>query len=601
MAVATAFALLGPAATAAPGEPRIAGPAAVQGDDLVDAALIASGYEGRARRRRARADLERLLMAAVGQAQRAKGERARAATLLGALHAKGSLLGTYDARATTLRDVLERRRYNCVSASVLYNLAARRLELTVGAELLPTHARSMLSVAEAGRLSRVVVETTSPNGFDPDPATLRRILGQVAAPTPDGARAIVSSTGEIVDTRVLIGTIYVNRASIAQEGGDFTQAQRLFALGQRFATSAHMKRVLRDQRAALLAQLAADDVLSEDPALYARAYKTLSAAVKLRPRDETVRQAVFQNLRAAAERLIAARAERGDEPGLVKLAGEAAASGLSFSDRAGLRAFALSEVARLRIEQGDYDGAIEAIELALREQLGPKDEDLRSILEANRVAAFRLAALTLAKAGALDKSRPYLERIARRPGLTAAQRAQLDTDRLRVIHLVGNHRIDALDYAGAAAVYREGLRRFPKDETCRHNLVAVLERLVGPHVEAARCADARPLLQEIELIEPGSKYARQARVRCLVARAKARLDADDPGEAVSLLREARRQQVEVKGLDDALAVAYARWIGALVAKSSCKPAKSQAKAFIRFGHPRWSAGRVNKLLGSCAR
>ncbi|CAN0596223.1 unnamed protein product, partial [Laminaria digitata] len=165
----------------------------------------------------------------------------------------------------------------------------------------------------------VVVETTSGLGFAPDAQTEQRILASVTVPAADGARALVSQTGEVVGTPVLIGTIYVNRASIAQERGDLEKAQRLFAQGDSFATSPGMRAVLRDQRAALLAQLAADDVLSGDSQRYMRAYETLKAAVKLQPKDETVKQAVFHNLRAAAERVINLQAERSDEDSLVRL------------------------------------------------------------------------------------------------------------------------------------------------------------------------------------------------------------------------------------------------------------------------------------------
>lgn len=569
------------------------------GEDLVEAALLASGYEPGVGLRRARADLERHLGSAVGQASGHPEERARGRALLDALHAKGGLLGQYDARATTLKDVLDRRRYNCVSASVLYNLAAARLKLAVGAQLLPTHARSLLSVQEPTRLVRVAVETTSALGFDPDPATEARILAHVSGPSVAGARALVSEQGEVVSTRVLIGTIYVNRASITQESGDLQGAQRLFAQGEAFATSDGMRRVLRDQRAALLAQLAADDVLSEDPKRYLRAYQTLKAAAKLGPEDDKVRMAVFHNLRAAAERVINVQAEKGDEEGLVRLAGEASATGLTAGDRSGLRAFALSEVARLRIDKGAYDAAVEAIDLALREQLGPRDVELANILELNRVAALRLAAMTHAKAGRYPEADAYLERIARLPKLSVEQREQLSADRLRIIHLVGNQRIDAMDYGGAAAIYREGTRRFAHDETSRHNLLAVLERLATPLVKAGRCEEARPHLEEIAMLSPGADFVKQASLRCLIDRARQSLEADDPKEAVALLAQALSDGHEDPAIHDALAVAYARWIQDAARARRCDEARQQARRLHALKDRRWPRAKVQALLGSC--
>lgn len=566
-------------------------------EDLVQAALIASGFESALGLRQARAKFEGYLGDVVAQAEGRTSEREKAQVLLKALHAKGSLLGVYDARATTIKDVLEHRRYNCVSASVIYNLAAQRLGLAVGAQLLPTHARSLLSVQEETKLVRIAVETTSAAGFDPDSQTEGRILANVAVPAPEGARALVSERGEVVSTRVLIGTIYVNRASIAQESGDLEGAERLFARGEAFATSSGMRGVLTDQRAALLAQLAADDVLSGDPKRYLRAYRTLKQAVKLNPKDETVKEAVFHNLRAAAERVINLRAERGDEAGLVKLAGEVSASGLSISDRSGLRAFALSEVARLRIEAGAYDEAVKAIDLALREQLGEGDKELANILRLNRLAALRLAALTHAKAGEYAAADAYLARIHGLT-LTPQQRQQLSSDRLRIIHLVGNQRIDALDYLGAAKIYREGHRRFPKDDTCRHNLLAVLERLATPLVKAARCADAQPYLQEITMVDARAAFPAQARASCLIERARQSLDAGDAAEAVALLQSASPGKKE-PSLTNALAVARARWVQDLVRKPKCGEARTQAARLRAMHHESWGASRVRTLLGKC--
>ena len=587
-------------ATPAPGGPRAS---AEEGpEDLVEAALLASGYESELGRRAAREELLRHLNGAVAQARSAPDELGRARALLAALHAKGSLLGTYDARATTLEDMLSGRRYNCVSASVVYNLAAERLGLSVAAQLLPTHARSLLSVAEQGRLRGVVIETTSPSGFDPGPEAQQRILQQVAGPAADGARALVSERGEVVSTRVLIGTIYVNRASIAQEGGQLELAERLFARGEAVADNNEtMRRVLRDQRAALMAQLAADDVLSEDPKRYGRAYQTLKAAVTLAPQDPIVRQTLFQNLRAAAERVMSQQAERGDEQALVALAGEAASFGLRPEDRSGLRAFALSEVARLRIEKGAYDAAVEAIDLALREQLGAEDQDLARILRANRVAALRLAALERAKGGAYPAARAYLERIQALPDLSAEDRAQLEQDGLRIIHLVGNRHIDDLDYPAAAEVYREGVRRYPKDETSRHNLLAVLERLASAMVKQGRCGDAAPYLEEVSVLEPKADFPKKAQSRCLVERARQRLDADDASEAVALLSQARRLDPEDVPVRRALAVALSRWVQALVQGGRCEEAKAQAKGLLALGDARIKPKEVQALLRSCGR
>lgn len=569
----------------------------LDGFDLADAALIASGYDRRVALRQARTRFESLVAPIVESLSKVPDPRERARALLVALHQKGGLLGEYDARATTLVEVLERRRYNCVSASVLYNVLAERLALPVSAELLPTHARTVLALDPK---RPVTVETTSPDGFAPDPRLAASILAQVGGSLADG-RHLVPDQGSRVSTLVLIGTIYVNRASIVQESGELKTAELLFGRGEAFAGSAEMRRVLRDQRAALLSQLGADDVLSEDPKRLPRAYRTLRAAAALDPSDAQTRAAVLQNLRAAAERLIHALAEKKEEGPLVDLAREAAGSGLDAHDRAGLRAFALSEVARLRMDRNDFDGAVEAIELALKEKLGPDDAKLGKVLAQNHVSALRVAALTSAKQGDYPRGVSLLERAQALAGLTKAQETEVTDDLLRVVHLAGNHRIDASDFPAAAVIYRDGVRRFPKDETARHNLIAVLERLALPIVTKLECQAAEELLSELRKLDPASTFPAKARLRCLMQRAEARLAANDPAEAVALMRAARETSPFDDGVIHNLAVALVRWVKAFTDQQRCAEALGVAAELRALGAPRVPAAEVDRALGRCKR
>lgn len=582
-------------ASTAPAQAAPAGPEVVVAD-ATDAALVASGFETQAQLAKARQSLEGLVGPIVAQLQAVPDEAERARLLLQALHQKGGPLGEYDARATTLAEILDRRAYNCVSASVIYNVLAARLKLDVAAQLLPTHARSLLSVAQGGALRRVVVETTSPLGFDPDAKQEERILASVAGPRAEGARALVSDKGAVVGTPVLIGTIYVNRASIAQEAGDLERAERLFERGEATAGDEEMRQILRDQRAALLSQLAADDVGSGDPERIPRAYRTLKSAVALDPQHPRIRSAVFQNLRAAAERLINREAQRGDEKALLSLAGEAAASGMAPTDRVGLRAFALSEVARLRIEAQQFEAAVEAIELALREQLGPGDAKLKRTLEQNRVSALRLAAFSYAKRGEYAQSLGFVDRLEALPG---ADLQAVRDDRLRVIHLVGSQRIDTHDFAGAAEVYRDGVRRYPADATARHNLVAALEQLAVPLVEQVRCEEARPYLEEIVVLDPKASFPIKAKVRCYLERAKVRLESQDYGEAVELIRAADKLNPGEPAIRQNLGVSLFRWAKAQAAQGRCGEAQKLAKEIKALGLKEFGAAEIGAALGNC--
>ncbi len=71
-------------------------------------------------------------------------------------------LNKYKKRATTLYDIMERREYNCVAATVLYNLTCDVLGLTTNAFETPTHVYTIFS-----NFSEIVmVENTTSMGFN---------------------------------------------------------------------------------------------------------------------------------------------------------------------------------------------------------------------------------------------------------------------------------------------------------------------------------------------------------------------------------------------------------------------------------------------------
>lgn len=582
-----------------PGSARTGGQGPEEHDaiDPTDAALVASGIENAADLRAARARFESLAAPLLESLAELSDPRERGRQLLALLHQKGGLLGEYDARATTLAEILERRRYNCVSASVLYNLLAERVHLSTSAQLLPTHARTLLQLPDAPR--PIVVETTSPLGFDPDVRMEASILAQVGGVVGGGARQLVPDRGSIVPTRVLIGTIYVNRASILQEAGQLGAAERLFARGEALADGAQMRRLLRDQRAALLSQLGADDVLSEDPARLQRAYRTLEAAIALEPDQAQIRAAVLQNLRAAVERLIHHISSKGREAELIALAEQAAALGMQPLERAGLRAFALSEVARLQIESGQLDAAVESIERALAQELGPGDAKLQATLAHNRISTLRLAAFAAAKEGDHARSRRHLARRASLPGQTREQLEEARADELRVLHLVGSKRIDDNQLESAAELYRDAVRRFPEDETSRHNLVAVLERLALPLIGRAECDRAAVFLEELGRLDPKSRFPVNARVRCLTKSAEERLGARDYAAAVALMRAARDTNPGEPSVRDNLAIALLGWLRSLAKEGRCAEVSRLARELRGLGAATVTPAELETSLGAC--
>jgi tetratricopeptide (TPR) repeat protein len=252
-------------------------------------------------------------------------------------------------------------------------------------------------------------------------------------------------------------------------------------------------------------------------------------------------------------------------------------------------------VARLRVESQDYEQAIDALDLALKEQLGPDDDKLRATLVQNRVSALRLAAFTVAKRGDYRRGLSFIERIEE----TTPDATEVSKDRLRVIHLVGNKRLDDRDYRGAAEVYREGVRRFPRDETSRHNLVAVLERLAMPMVEAGRCTKAEEVLQEIRVVDADSTFPSRAQTRCLMERARARLEAKDYPEAVELIRAARKANPNEPAVVQNLAVALLRWASDLSGRGRCREARRLVKEITTLRVSDIRGPEVRRALGGC--
>jgi tetratricopeptide (TPR) repeat protein len=85
----------------------------------------------------------------------------RAAAVLSFLH-RQLLSGGYDLNATTLREAFASGRFNCVSATVLYNCLAAEAGLKVQPLRLPQHTCSLLLDSDR----RVRVEATSPDWFE---------------------------------------------------------------------------------------------------------------------------------------------------------------------------------------------------------------------------------------------------------------------------------------------------------------------------------------------------------------------------------------------------------------------------------------------------
>lgn len=182
--------------------------------DLEDLALTASGYRpdelaaGRARIDAVLGGLGRDLAGA-----RPADEGARAEEALSFLHAR--ILRSYDLDATTMGDILDSGRFNCVSSAVLYLIAMRSLGIEAAGVKTTDHAFCLVRIE--GR--EIDVETTNPYGFDP--GTKKEFADRFGKTTGYSYVAPGNySRRRTVDERELVALILANRMAQATERRD---------------------------------------------------------------------------------------------------------------------------------------------------------------------------------------------------------------------------------------------------------------------------------------------------------------------------------------------------------------------------------------------
>jgi tetratricopeptide (TPR) repeat protein len=135
--------------------------------EMASAYLIASGVYDAKELVRYRKQFDELTAAARRATANAETQAERGEALLAFLHA-GVMSKGYEAAQTSLSEIFETGKYNCVSATVLYQIVGRRLGLNVQAVSIPGgifmagHAMNMLVENER----RIDVETTNAEGFD---------------------------------------------------------------------------------------------------------------------------------------------------------------------------------------------------------------------------------------------------------------------------------------------------------------------------------------------------------------------------------------------------------------------------------------------------
>lgn len=149
-----------------------------------------------------------------------------------------TIYGEYKIESTTLRDIVDKKQYNCVSATILYNLICEEIGIRTEAFETPTHVYTIFS--EFGH--EFIVENTHPMGFDilKNLNVYSKYLAQFYPENQvyevglDRLYAFENSKGRRIDNTELLGLLAYNQAYFAERRGDYAEAYRMILLAQDF-------------------------------------------------------------------------------------------------------------------------------------------------------------------------------------------------------------------------------------------------------------------------------------------------------------------------------------------------------------------------------
>ena len=507
----------------------------------LDAALIVSGARDRSELDSLRRRFAEATASSVKRAAGLTAPRERAATLLAALHpsrtTESPLLREYASDATTLVDVIETGRYNCVSATIVFLLLARRSGLDGSAVLLPSHARAVVRIGGM----RVPVEATHAFGFDPGEAELREIRRRFRVDVNVGPSYSDESETE-VDLLALLGAIYTNVATYRSLQGDTSMALALARRADAFVAPAE-RVLLHRVRVGLLNETA---ITSMRLGRYEEAASALREATRLPVEDDT-RTFLTETLTGVGLAWL-------DEIG--PSADEAAV--LTFSDRFSewvavrneVHSFALRLLADRRTRRGEWELARADLQQAAtltrttqhrdmiaRELAGVELRYVNDLASSDIERAWQLFAALPHDADENDENSTFRRAVAQRLvvghawylveqerceeldhslALWRELDGQNDPDRMRAnCHGRRGVRLWKIGEVDQAAdELRRAYRLAPKEPPTEHNLVGVLQVLVDGRIRAGRCPEARPLIVEGLALAPDDPWFRRAATAC---------------------------------------------------------------------------------------
>ena len=154
------------------------------------------------------------------------------------IYLHNSWLKTYALESTTLADITRKKEYNCVAATILYNLLCEDLQWTCEAFETPTHVYTILKNFR----QQVIVENTNNMGFD-IMKNLKAYSKYLAQYYPQNEVLRIgldrlyyheNKKGRVITNTELLGLLAYNRAYFARKNKDYKAAYDYVLLAQLF-------------------------------------------------------------------------------------------------------------------------------------------------------------------------------------------------------------------------------------------------------------------------------------------------------------------------------------------------------------------------------
>ena len=154
------------------------------------------------------------------------------------IYLHNSWLDEYALESTTLADIVQSKEYNCVAATILYNLICEDMQWICEAFETPTHVYTILKNFR----QKVIVENTNHMGFN-IMKNLKAYSKYLAKyyPQSDVLRIGLdrlyyheNKNGRVINNTELLGLLAYNRAYLARKNKDYKSAYDYVLLAQLF-------------------------------------------------------------------------------------------------------------------------------------------------------------------------------------------------------------------------------------------------------------------------------------------------------------------------------------------------------------------------------